>query len=394
MREYTFPTKVISPEASQEESYKSLLPPLMEKFLKPPLSDDSKVNNAYNILLFAYGQTGTGKTHSIFGPKTSLSQTENQSDWGIFPVTVSKILDYMATVKHEGIECILTVGALDFYVGTCVDLMNNRELVEVDEKRTPLGYKELQLSFLEELLSFLETILKARKSFGTRMNEASQEDDHDGSSRSHCALILTLRQVNKENRQCLVNRFTVVDLAGAERPSTTGGERMSAFEAYMALSRGEECTGSTGILINFELHQLGHEVVKATEQHKKGKKYNAPTQLCMPAVQFLGTCFDGSSLLGILVCLSQAKHCGWETWFSLQYGETLSKLRCPVKPRTSHPIDSLLKRESALIEKAREALVNARTDSKKAKKWNTRRRGILRYHEYQHRWLNELKDLL
>jgi len=61
VREYTFPTKVISPEASQEESYKSLLPPLMEKFLKPPLSDDSKVNNAYNILLFAYGQTGTGK---------------------------------------------------------------------------------------------------------------------------------------------------------------------------------------------------------------------------------------------------------------------------------------------------------------------------------------------
>jgi len=65
-----------------------------------------------------------------------------------------------------------------------------------------------------------------------------------------------------------------------------------------------------------------------------------------------------------------------------------------VKPRISHLIDSLLERESALIEKAREALVNARTDSKKAKKWNTRRRGILRYHEYQHHWFNELKDLL
>lgn len=79
----------------------------------------------------------------------------------------------MATVKHKGIECILTVGALNFYVGTCVDLMNKREPVEVDEKRTPLGYKELQLSSLEELLSFLDTILKARKSFGTQMNEAS-----------------------------------------------------------------------------------------------------------------------------------------------------------------------------------------------------------------------------
>ena len=39
VREYTFPTKVISPEASPEESYKSLLPPLMEKLLKPPLID-------------------------------------------------------------------------------------------------------------------------------------------------------------------------------------------------------------------------------------------------------------------------------------------------------------------------------------------------------------------
>jgi hypothetical protein len=38
----------------------------------------------FNTLLFAYGQTGTGKTHTFMGPPDSL-HTVNHPDWGLFP---------------------------------------------------------------------------------------------------------------------------------------------------------------------------------------------------------------------------------------------------------------------------------------------------------------------
>ena len=56
--------------------------------------------------------------------------------------------------------------------------------------------------------------------------------------------------------ECMVNKFTMVDLAGAERPSTTGGDRMSGYETMLQIMMGKETTGGTGFVINYELHQL------------------------------------------------------------------------------------------------------------------------------------------
>eukprot|EP00591_Stephanopyxis_turris_P006397 CAMPEP_0195529920 /NCGR_PEP_ID=MMETSP0794_2-20130614/32581_1 /TAXON_ID=515487 /ORGANISM="Stephanopyxis turris, Strain CCMP 815" /LENGTH=204 /DNA_ID=CAMNT_0040661301 /DNA_START=304 /DNA_END=914 /DNA_ORIENTATION=+ len=195
---YGFPKQVIPPEASQDETYDILMPDLLRCFLS--------FNDAYNVLYFAYGQTGTGKTHSIFGPKWALNGVleENQAQWGMFPRAFVKIMEYMKRVKEspDKIHSILTVGAIDFYVGNCVDLLNHREHVEVDDNRVPLGYTERELVCLEDVISFLQNVLSLRKSFGTLMNESTE--DHDGSSRSHCALILTLRQVKKETGECVV----------------------------------------------------------------------------------------------------------------------------------------------------------------------------------------------
>jgi len=316
------------------------------------------------------------------------------SQWGIFPRTVDQILNYMQLAKSSGISCILTVAALDFYIGTCVDLLNHRKCIEVDENRVPLGYQERQLDNLETMVSFLGEVQQKRKSFGTLMNESqsNHDDDHDGSSRSHCALILTLRQVNHATKACITNKFTMVDLAGAERPSTTGGERMSGMEAVMEIMRGKESTGATGTLINYELHQLGHEVIKATEQHRKKREYVPMKQLCLPAVQFLGSCFDGSSMLCMLVCLSQASHCGWETWFSLQYGTTLSKLRCPIKPCVVKPLDLLIKKARKALEVAKQELERTPENGTPASKYYPKRKGMAVHAKYQLQWLEKLEQ--
>ena len=56
----------------------------------------------YEVLLFAYGQSGTGKTRTMLGTDESLKQKEFHDDWGIFPrvghAMFSKVARYTAAL--------------------------------------------------------------------------------------------------------------------------------------------------------------------------------------------------------------------------------------------------------------------------------------------------------
>jgi hypothetical protein len=65
-----------------------------------------------------------------------------------------------------------------------------------------------------------------------------------GSSRSHAALILTLRQLDVGSNEVCTTTFNCVDMAGAERPDKTGGARVSALEAFMQYADGKVSMGA------------------------------------------------------------------------------------------------------------------------------------------------------
>ena len=90
---------------------------------------------------------------------------------------------------------------------------------------------------MTDLLTYIELINKKRVSSGTNMNKAKA--GHGGSSRSHCAIILTLMKHNIETGDYNRTQFHLVDLAGAERPDKVG-KRVSAYEAMVALYKGEK----------------------------------------------------------------------------------------------------------------------------------------------------------
>ena len=73
-QEYTFGKSVLGPDAKQAEVHGAVA----EDLVKAVCCD------GYNGLLFAYGQTGTGKTHTIFGPQASWSSIRHV-DSGILP---------------------------------------------------------------------------------------------------------------------------------------------------------------------------------------------------------------------------------------------------------------------------------------------------------------------
>ena len=82
---YKFPSKVFGPERTQNE-VSSHLEPYSDAFMAAP---------GKNVFLMAYGQTGTGKTHTIFGPKEAALSESSSDEWGIFPKVVDKVFKAM-----------------------------------------------------------------------------------------------------------------------------------------------------------------------------------------------------------------------------------------------------------------------------------------------------------
>lgn len=79
-------------------------------------------------------------------------------------------------------------------------------------------------------------------------------------------------------------------------------------------------------MINYELAELATCITQASEAHKKGKAFKIATSLTPPAIQYMSQLINGSCIMNMIICLSQAPQNGWETWFSLQYGVKMAKL--------------------------------------------------------------------
>jgi len=283
----------------------------------------------------------------------------------------------------------LTAGAIEFYLLQCMDLLNHREPVQINPAdRVPLGYTEMPLTSMDDMTRYLEKVDGMRTAMSTRMNEDSE--DHAGSSRSHCSLILTLRQLDPETQAYVSTTFSIVDLAGSERPRTVGTSRLSSTTDLMrSIMDGEMAVSRSGFLINYELHELAREVLKATEAHQRQRKYVPMKQLCTPAIQYLSSALDGSSLLGMVICLSQAPHCGMETWFSCQYGTTLSKLRCPVQPERVMNYAEKQRLAQAAASKAQRELDNSSRTGPGAKYYPVRQAWAV-HTRYQLTWLQQM----
>jgi len=371
IEEYDFPKTVLPPEISQEDMYMEMLPAFVDRFTamesgkrgiegqQQPQHRKQNLKQGYNVLFFAYGQTGSGKTYSIFGSELSLAEVGGKPNpqWGIFPRVVHEVFDIMHERKSTH-QFILTVSAIEFYLGKCYDLLvdddgndngQSKDPIVIDgDDFEPRGHVKTRLESMDDIMPVLAKIQENRTVRATRMN--AKTDDCGGSSRSHCALILTLFQVDHSSPSSsgrgkyVKTTFTLVNFAGAARPDKTGKDRCSGMEVMMDLRENRVVkTGAQAFVINWELFEIGTAVIKATKDHQLGRKYIPPRQGVSPFLQFVASCMNGSALTGMLVTVSQSNRCGWETWFTMKYGTDLSKLRVPVKPQVSVDIKEALR---------------------------------------------------
>jgi len=219
-----------------------------------------------------------------------------------------------------------------------------------------------------------------------------------GSSRSHCALILTMHQTDLKKNDYVNTTFTVIDMAGSERVTKTGAEFIAPTMISTMMRSGKpltdkQKTGAEGGLINFELSELATQVQIATEAHVAKRRYVKPKGTATTdTIQFIGRCLDGNCLLGMFVCISQAPQNGWETWFSCTYGEKLSKLKSPLKKVKTRSFDKEIVKARKAAEEAQKASDKTPQKGGGAAQYYELRKGVARSAWEYLKILEELND--
>eukprot|EP00929_Paragymnodinium_shiwhaense_P029291 TRINITY_DN16815_c0_g1_i2.p1 TRINITY_DN16815_c0_g1~~TRINITY_DN16815_c0_g1_i2.p1 ORF type:complete len:1107 (+),score=237.16 TRINITY_DN16815_c0_g1_i2:88-3321(+) len=343
-------TQVVGPELDQEQAFEKMMPELIEDF---------KADT--NVMFYAYGQTGSGKTHTMLGEIESLSSPVPVAGWGIFPRVVHSTLESMKEWQGNGTKSILLATAVEFYCCAGWDLSSQyvdaKNMVSIDRNANIFGAASKEITSTKQLKKWVKRMYANRTTAKTKMNDAS--------SRSHCAFILTLHKLLPDDTY-VKTIFSLIDMAGSERSDKTGGERINgdaaSAEAKKMLADGTPeklSVGAQGFMINWEISHITTEMQKAAETHKKGMPYKAQKAMSTAAsLYFCGNC-DGRSRIAACVTISQSPQHGFESWFSLNYGEKLAAFKGPLYRVKPEPMDKELAKATEEAEEAAKKLAGA-----------------------------------
>mmetsp|Transcript_108639 Transcript_108639/g.212859 ORF Transcript_108639/g.212859 Transcript_108639/m.212859 type:complete len:733 (-) Transcript_108639:308-2506(-) len=172
------------------------------------------VLDGYNGTMFAYGQTGTGKTHTMVGPAAPEEQH------GVIPRTFAHIFRSINTTTNK--QFLVRASYLEIYNEEIRDLLSKNPKQKLDLKDHPDGgvfVKDLSnmiVKGVDDLNQVMEVGQKNRSVASTLMNSES--------SRSHSIFTITVEtsETLGDKNHYRVGKMNMVDLAGSERQSKTG----------------------------------------------------------------------------------------------------------------------------------------------------------------------------
>jgi len=182
------------------------------------------VVDGYNGTIFAYGQTGTGKTHTMSG-------TEN--DPGVTPRSFEHVFNHIAASStNNQKQFLVRVSFLEIYNEEIRDLLSKNPKSKLDLKDHPehgVYVKDLT-TFVVKSMEETVQVMTA----GTRNRSVGQTLMNHESSRSHSIFSITIEtcEVGLDGENHIrVGKLNMVDLAGSERQSKTGSTGETLKEA-------------------------------------------------------------------------------------------------------------------------------------------------------------------
>lgn len=215
---------VFGTAATQAEVYNRLVEPIVDEVLQ-----------GYNCTVFAYGQTGTGKTHTMEGCRqendTNIADRRLAENAGIIPRAVKQVFDHLRSLTDEH---SVRVSHLELYNEQLTDLLSpddfttdSLRVYEDPQKGTFVqGLEDIVVRSEEEIFAILDKSAVKRKTAETLMNKYS--------SRSHSIFSITIhiKESTPDGADLLkVGKLNLVDLAGSENVGRSGAVKGRAREA-------------------------------------------------------------------------------------------------------------------------------------------------------------------
>lgn len=316
-RTFTFDL-VFGPESTQAEIYNETARPIVDAVLE-----------GYNGTIFAYGQTGTGKTFTMAGDR-SVPELR-----GIIPNSFAHLFGVIA--KSEGAtQFLVRVSYLEIYNEGVRDLLskNTKAKLEVRE-RSDIGV------YVKDLTSFVvknvDEMLKLML-VGSKNRAEGRTDMNEHSSRSHTIFTVTVEQsvIGPDKKSHVkMGKLHMVDLAGSERLSKTGSEGVRRDE---------------GASINRSLFNLGLVISALVDGKSKFIPYRN-SKLTLLLQDSLG----GNSKTLMIANIGPADYNSDETLNTLRYANGAKKIQNKAHINED-PKDAMLREFQKEIERLRKNL--------------------------------------
>lgn len=176
----------------------------------------------YNSTIFAYGQTGTGKTFTMEG----FTYNSNDILRGIIPRSIEEIFNYIESFSNADTKFMVRASYLQIYNESISDLLKPEKCslqIREDKKKGVFveSLSEWAVRNPTDIYTLLQRGASCRATASTKMNDVS--------SRSHAVFMIVVEQLtivegnnNEAVTQIKVGKLNLVDLAGSERIRVTG----------------------------------------------------------------------------------------------------------------------------------------------------------------------------
>ncbi|XP_077214413.1 kinesin motor family protein [Tasmannia lanceolata] len=305
-RMFTFDA-VVDSDSTQEDVFQLVGVPLVKDALA-----------GFNTSILSYGQSGSGKTYTMWGPQSAMVEGQTPSSYqGIVP----RIFEMLFTEiekdqenyeeKHINYQCRCSF--LEIYNEQISDLLDStqRNLQIRDDAKNGFYIENLTEDYVNSLEDVTQILIKGlsnRKVGATSINSKS--------SRSHIIFTCFIESWCKGvSSKCFSSskssRISFIDLAGSDRSKADGV--------------GRECV-KEGKNVKWSLSQLGNLVHVLAEVAHSGEPQNIPYR-DSSLTHLLRESLGGNVKLTVICAISPDDRCKGETLSTLRFGQRAKSIQ-------------------------------------------------------------------
>ncbi|XP_062419058.1 kinesin-like protein KIF3B [Pungitius pungitius] len=299
----------------------------------------------FNGTIFAYGQTGTGKTYTMEGVRNDIEKR------GVIPNSFEHIFTHISRSQNQ--QYLVRASYLEIYQEEIKDLLSKDQTRRLELRERPdtgVYVKDLS-SFVTKSVREIEHVMNV----GNQNRSVGATNMNEHSSRSHAIFVITVEcsELDDDGENHIrVGKLNLVDLAGSERQTKTGAQ-------------GERLKEATKI--NLSLSALGNVISSLVD----GRSSHIPYR-DSKLTRLLQDSLGGNARTVMVANIGPASYNVEETLTTLRYSNRAKNIKN--KPHINEdPKDALLREFQEEIARLKEQL--QKRSGRKKKRRGRRRDG-------------------